>query len=669
MQNKNSKFKTILYFISLFCIAIFTFCIFAIKAADAAVLSVSPSSGAFTVGSVFKAQVLLDTEGEEVNALDVRLLFPPDKLQVISPSAGKSILSIWTTPPKFDNQKGEIMLQGGIPNGISVSQGLITTISFRVKQTGIATVRFGDASRVLLNDGKATDSLRDTQNGVYEFMLPPPAGPIVSSETHSNQAQWYANSSVVLRWSVPVAVSGYSYMLDRSPVSVPDNTVDFTQNSVVYRDLSFGTHYFHIKALGKGGAWGGITHFGINVDVDPPAKFFIEVQSGKRTTKSNILFSFQTTDVHSGIDHYEYKIIPLTVNAAGQNSEFFIEASSPQTANLKIGEYDIIVRAYDKAGNFYETQERIKVMTPFVFWATNKYLLAALLILVILLIVLTRKIYIWHRKIEDKRVKKELPDSVKKKLNDLKKYQKKYGALVLLFSLLFGSLLFVSQVEAEVAEIAPPIVTTAPKDISNQEIFYLGGITELPNAEVVIYMQNLRTGETFNYSEIAGKKGEWFYRHPSFLSEGEYLVWTQVKQGDITSPPSPQIRIKVIPTAIQFGASRLSYETLYLLFAIILFLAFVGLLTFTLFYVRRGLQKRRMLMKEIREAEEAVKAGFAKLHRDIEVELGVLKKVKLNKELAHEEKEKEKEKRLLKDLEAIERHIGKEVGDIEREAR
>jgi len=666
MQNKNSKFKTILYFISFFCIAIFTFCIFAIKV-DAAVLSVSPSSGAFTVGSVFKAQVLLDTEGEEVNALDVRLLFPPDKLQVISPSAGKSILSIWTTPPKYDNQKGEIILQGGIPNGISVSRGLITTISFRVKQTGIATVRFEDASRVLLNDGKATGALRGTQNGVYEFMLPPPAGPIVSSETHPNQAQWYANSSVVLRWSVPVAVSGYSYMLDQSPASIPNNTMNSAQNSVIFRNLSSGTHYYHIKAFGKGGAWGGITHFGINVDVEPPAKFFIEVQPGKRTTKSNILFGFQTTDVHSGIDHYEYKIIPLTVNAAGQNSEFFIEASSPQTANLKIGEYDIIVRAFDKAGNFRESQERIKVMTSFVFWATNKYLLAALLILVILLIVLARKIYIWHRKIEDRRVKKELPDLVKKKLNDLEKYQKKYGALVLLFSLLFGSLLFVSQVEAEVVEIAPPIVTTAPKDISNQEIFYLGGITELPNAKVVIYIQNLRTGETFSYSEIAGKKGEWFYRHPSFLSEGEYLVWTQAKQGDVTSPPSPQIRIKVIPTAIQFGASRLSYETLYLLFAIILFLAFVGLLTFTLFYVRRGLQKRRMLMKEIREAEEAVKAGFAKLHRDIEVELGVLKKVKLNKELAHEEKEKEK--RLLKDLEVIERHIGKEVGDIEREAR
>ena len=70
-------------------------------------------------------------------------------------------------------------------------------------------------------------------------------------------------------------------------------------------------------------------------------------------------------------------------------------------------------------------------------------------------------------------------------------------------------------------------------------------------------------------------------------------------------------------------------------------------------------------MKEVREAEEAVRRGLAVLRRDIEAELAFVNKLKLSKTLTDEENAMEE--RLLKDFQEVERYIGKEIWDIEKE--
>ena len=231
--------------------------------------------------------------------------------------------------------------------------------------------------------------------------------------------------------------------------------------------------------------------------------------------------------------------------------------------------------------------------------------------------------------------------------------------------MIFSSFLFVDLAQAQKqVELSPPFVSSVSRNISNEEIFYIGGKTDVVNANVVIYLQNLQSGETLSESAQSDKKGEWFYRHPTFLSSGNYLLWTQTKVGEELSPPSPQIQMAVRPTAIQFGASRLSYETLYLIIVIILLIVIAGLASFIIFYTYHGRKKSKHFWKEIKEAEDAIHRGFAVIRRDIEAELALIKKVKLNKNLSAEEKVKEEQ--LLKDLEQIERYIGKEIWDVER---
>jgi hypothetical protein len=667
---------------AIFIAFVFGILFFLSQTAEAAVLTLQPSGGSFVVGSTFDVSIFLDTEGQSINVIDVGLIFPPDKIQVISPTTGKSIIGVWTAQPRFNNEAGIITLQGGVPGGINVSQGLIATLTFRVKQVGTAILKFSDNSRILLNDGKGTDVLKEAHSAFYNLILPPPVGPTVISQTHPDQSKWYSNPTVLISWTNSQPVEGYSYVLNSDPIDLPDDISEGLKTAVVYKNLTDGTHYFHIKAL-REGAWGGVSHFAVNVDTAPPALFKIEFSPSARTTSRNPVLKFQTTDAHSGIDHYEYKIVSLKPESEKDSLQFqpfFVEATSPRILSLAPGDYDIIVRAYDKAGNFREVTERLEILTPYLRFISERgvvigeaitipWLWALPIILFIILILGygATRIYAWHLGINLKRINKELPPHIKEQLDALKKYRERYGKLMTF--LIISSAILVSVfgapygVTAQVVEISPPFISTVSRNISNEEIFYIGGKTDAANMEVIIYLQNLQTGETVSQNVVSNKKGDWFYRHPSFLSSGNYLLWAQAKVGDQLSPPTPQILMKVRPTAIQFGASRLSFETLYLLIAILLFAIVLGLGGFIFYHWRSGRRKHALFMKEIREAEESLRRGFAVLRRDIEAELALVRKAKLEKSLLAEERAREAQ--LLKDLEEVQKYIGQEIWDIE----
>ncbi len=655
--------------------------------AQAAVMSLSPSGGTFIVGSTFTVSVLLNTEGESVNTIGTTISFPADKLQLVSPSTGNSIISLWTSLPQVDNLRGTVTLQGGIPGGIKVSNGVITTLTFRVKSVGTAVVKFTDKSKVLLNDGQGSDALKQTTNGVYILMLPPPAGPQVVSETHPDQSRWYSNPTLALLWSPDAVVEGYSYIINSEPVDIPDDISEGNKTSLTYRKLGDGVHYFHIKAL-KDGNWGGTTHFAVKVDTIAPAGFPIEVIPNARTTRKQPIVQFSTTDNLSGIDHYELKVVPLLVKAAagesatgpGTTQPIFIDMVSPYVLpELQLGKYDIIVRVYDNAGNFQESVQHLAIVAPLFtviselglrigesFTITWLWLWLILGAILIVLIYGAWRVRQWHRRILRQQIQRELPRHVKTQLDELMAYRAKYGKALVAALLFFTALLLWSgsAKAAQSVEITPPIITTISRDISNNEIFYIGGKIDTASTTVIIYLQNISTGKTVSETVISDKRGEWFYRHDAFLTSGSYLLWVQSKLGQSESPPSPQVQLKVHTTAFQIGAARFSIESIYAA----LFLAALAVVIFLTVYIvvhaLRGKKHLARVMKEISEAEESVRRGFAVLRRDIQAELQVIHNIKKNKELSPEERAKED--LLMKDLDEVEKYIGKEIWDIER---
>lgn len=650
------------------------------KAKAAASIYVAPPSGTFTLGNTFTVSIYVNTGGQSINALETNLTFPPDKLQVVSPTAGKSFIQVWVAQPSYSNLDGTIKFQGTIPTpGINTEAGLISTVTFRVKSIGTAALKILDSSRVLLNDGLGTDVLGQTTDGIYYLTLPLPQGPIVTSRTNPDQEKWYNVKTVSLEWTAPLDIEGYSYILDQDPAGEPDNISEGFKTRVAYNNLADGAYYFHIKSL-RQGAWGGVTDYIIRVDNTPPAAFKINFSPGSRTSNHRPIVDFVTTDATAGVDHYELKLISLDLPAAlvGQNNTpFFIEASSPYARALGEGRYDVIVRAYDGAGNYYQAEGRLAITKPFLdIISVLPWPYVGILAAILLALLIYTSGWIWrrHRQIEEYLVHGVLRHPfVAGRLKELKEKQKEYGGgkslMIILMLLALGFGIFAqrparaAQDSISNVQLEPPVVTLFPKSISNDEILYIGGRAGAPQAQVLIYLQNIGTGSTLNQAAVTDKTGAWFYSFPQFLEAGHYIAWTQFKIANDTSPPSSKLDLFVAPTAIQIGGLRLGYEDFYFVLFFVFAIAFFGLLAFVFYHGYHFRKKNRRLGQAIREAEDSIRRGFAVLRRDIELELDIIRRAKLKKELSAEEKLREE--KLLKDFEAISRYISKEVWDIE----
>lgn len=656
-------------------------------------LFIEPTSGGAIVGETFQASVYLDTNDHTINTIDVKIKFPADRLQVVSPSVGRSIIGIWTAPPSFNNTTGELHFQGGIPSpGINISKGLISTITFRVRSVGTANLSFLGDSKVLLNDGLGTDILTNTTGSSVRLTLPLPQGPIVTSPTHPNQEEWYKSKTATLQWETEFGgIQGYSYVVNSTPVDDPDDISEGLEEEISYKNLPDGFHYFHIKAL-RNGNWGGTTHFAIKIDSTPPAEFNIDILPEQKTTSKFPIINFETTDAHSGISHYELRIVPLTkgVDEALEqtNDGFFIEAQTRYIAQVDLGEYDVLVRAYDNAGNYRESAEKLEVITPLLTFSrsgvgvlskfTIPWWLVILigLILIALLAYLSRASIKLHQKAHADRTEGALNDPViKRRLEELQRQRQKYtgashkmAAFFLLISLTGLYSGWIGTVKAqEIISLPPPIITTVPLDIANDQLFYVGGQTDVVDSEVIIFLQNVQDGQVTSQSVMSDKKGDWFYAFRDPLMSGTYLLWAQGKVGSQFSPPSPQKEISVSKTAFQLGASRLSFETLYLFITIILFGAVVLLGSYTGYHLLHGRRKRKDLMREVEEADTVIKEGFKTLHEDISRELDVIHRAKLSKALSAQEEERER--KMLEDLAEIEKFVNKEFHDVKLRSR
>jgi len=398
---------------SIFTILILSFAITPSVKAEGASLYFSPTTGTFFVGSTFDVSIFLNTNDNNVNAVKVDLKFDPKKLQIAGPTAGKSFISVWVSQPTYSNTEGRASFQGGAPSpGINTSSGLVSTITFRAVNPGETSIAILSSSKVLLDDGKGTNILTSLGQGVYTLKIPPPEGPRVFSPTHSDQNKWYKNNNLSFSWEKEEGVSDFSYSIDNNFHGMPDNISEGDHISVSYSDLEDGIWYFHIKAK-KGGYWGGVSHYLVQIDTTAPAAFSLvfepSLKSPSITSKEPIV-SFITTDSLSGIDHFEIKTIDLQKAINGKDTGFFVEATSPyKLPTLDRGEHEVIVRAYDQAMNwqdaseridvipvdkpFYVTKRGINIWTFFLPWWKIVFILFPLVGLILVIIFRWQKIY------------------------------------------------------------------------------------------------------------------------------------------------------------------------------------------------------------------------------------------------------------------------------------
>ena len=420
-------------------ILIISFGVVSVAKAEGASLYLSPQTGTFFVGSTFDVSIFVNTGGNNVNAVEVDLKFDQRKLQIASPTAGRSFIAVWISQPTFSNTEGTATFQGGVPSpGINTSSGLISTITFRAINPGEAVVSILDSSQVLLDDGKGTNILSSMGRGVYKIIIPPPEGPKVFSSSHPDQNKWCNNNSPTLSWEKEEGVIDFSYSLDDIFYGVPDNISEGDYASVSYTDLEDGIWYFHIKAK-KGDVWGGITHYILLIDTTPPAAFTLSFEPTLRSpvmTAREPIVSFITTDSLSGLSHYDLKLIDLTKAPQKKETGFFVEASSPyQLPSLATGEYEVIVRAFDQAMNWQDSSKKIEVIPieeifyitkgGINIWTTFLPWWKVILILLPLIVAILVIVFFWYKRqkgLGQKRAAlKEIKEKTKKNGQELKR--------------------------------------------------------------------------------------------------------------------------------------------------------------------------------------------------------------------------------------------------------
>lgn len=114
------------------------------------------------VGEDFEVSLMLDTEGESVNAIEGTVLFPSETLVLDGIETGASVIDLWIVSPREDAD--EVSFLGVVPGGfVGVREpgtqrllpGIIATLLVKAEQAGTAEFSVQDA-QVLKHDGVGT---------------------------------------------------------------------------------------------------------------------------------------------------------------------------------------------------------------------------------------------------------------------------------------------------------------------------------------------------------------------------------------------------------------------------------------------------------------------------------------------------------------------------------
>lgn len=398
-------------------------------------LRIYPQRATFTSESTFDVSLFLDTAGHAVNVIYLELRFDPEKLRVISPVKQVSLVEEWIFPPRFSNDKGTITLKGGfLGEGINTSEGLITTISFQALEPGQVTLEILDSSQVLSGGQEGYDLLGSCNKAFFEIVSSPPQGPEIFSETHPNQTRWYHNNTPAFNWSSDKGVVGYSYSFDDNPYGEPDRVIDTREETVVLEDCPEGKQYFHLRAQ-RGTVWGATSHFRVNIDKTPPQVFnpYMEPFS----FKDYFLIYFETQDNLSGVEGYQVRLADFTEPDNAVLSAWQWADAPFRFDKGKKGTFVVMVRAFDKAGNYQEGRIEIESSSPFLsrlrggFQIKGIFLPTWLCYIIPFLIVayLIYRFFYWllrKRESMRTRLKREVSEA-EKEIEDVKRLERKIG--------------------------------------------------------------------------------------------------------------------------------------------------------------------------------------------------------------------------------------------------
>jgi hypothetical protein len=330
---------------------------------EAARLYIFPNYYELSQEQTVVAEFYIDTEGEQVNALDIVFSYDPNIVRIEEVSTGGSPFPLQVQSPEYLNTQGIFGMSAGAPGGF-VGQGVFAKVVLQGKQQGFSSLAFGQESQVLVHDGKGTPASLTLQNAEV-LVVPVISGAVqIFAEDQPEETLWYNKPFIRLNWQVQEGHT-YSYILTRDPTEVPDEVPDEPVGDIKLNTPEDGIFYFRLRECFEGVCDLPVTHR-IMKDTMPPEPFEIKFAEHSTAFEGKPFISFLTADATSGIVRYE---VSVTRNGI---EEPWVVAQSPYMIEQVKGISVIRVKAVDKAGNqaiaeFYPQQKQIPYSSFLIF--------------------------------------------------------------------------------------------------------------------------------------------------------------------------------------------------------------------------------------------------------------------------------------------------------------
>ena len=149
-------FKDLILWQKLFVVFIFFFFyfLFSVVLVYAAEISIETKNTEIRTGDEFQTDIFINTENQPINALEGKIIFPNDLLELAEINGAKSIIVFWIDKPRLDSSN-QIVFSGIVPGGYNDKKGELLSIIFKTKKQGSGEINFNNV-KVLANDGKGT---------------------------------------------------------------------------------------------------------------------------------------------------------------------------------------------------------------------------------------------------------------------------------------------------------------------------------------------------------------------------------------------------------------------------------------------------------------------------------------------------------------------------------
>lgn len=351
IRNKKIIFGLLVYFSFLFGLS-----------AQAATFSLSLEKAITSPKDDIVVLVMVDSQGQNVNAAQAKISFPASLLEVNRIDRVDSVFSFWLEEPAFDNAKGAVTFVGGSTSGFTGSALKVFKIAFRVKGSGQGQIGVADGA-ITASDGSGSNVYnsakglnvnipttaeftavkleQSTRQAELAKILP--SRLVINVPFYPDPTKWYNHlASFQADWPIAKDISQAGIILDQKPSTNPPASADGLFGKKVFPVLTDGVWYLHLRLANSMG-WGPTLHYRLAIDTVPPNSFKVTSVNGPKVEESNPVINFASSDTGSGLDFY-------TISVDGQIVAK-TATSSYQLAPTLPGKHRLVVVASDKAGN------------------------------------------------------------------------------------------------------------------------------------------------------------------------------------------------------------------------------------------------------------------------------------------------------------------------------